>query len=339
MHSKADFFSCDWGTTSFRLRRVSADTGEILEERRKSTGVKQLSNQAPPGKADAREKLFADFLRAQLLLLSGKNPVRLHSAHVIISGMASSSVGWRELNYARVPVDLDGSRIVQEKLNLEITESVCARVHLVSGLRTDNDILRGEEAEIIGLFAEGRYAALAADGLVILPGTHSKHVRLQGRRIIGFQTFMTGELFEALSAHSLLRTSVQPVDGRPASSWSQPAAQDAFREGVRRVAEAGLAASLFQTRVRTVLNAVPPSLNRWFLSGVLIGAEMMDLANAAFTEPILLAATESLSSPYQLALETIGLGKRLTVVDPAEVEGASVRGHRVLLGEGRLGIR
>jgi 2-keto-3-deoxy-galactonokinase len=34
------FFSCDWGTTSFRLRRVNAATGEVLSQRQEASGAR-----------------------------------------------------------------------------------------------------------------------------------------------------------------------------------------------------------------------------------------------------------------------------------------------------------
>src|SRR4051812_9223202 len=100
------FFSCDWGTTSFRLRRVAADTGEVLAERREPCGVRSLFSSCPIGDSAAREKAFAAYLRGQLCSIADGNNAVLDGALVIISGMASSSVGWRELPYANVPVDL-----------------------------------------------------------------------------------------------------------------------------------------------------------------------------------------------------------------------------------------
>ena len=62
------------------------------------------------------------------------------------------------------------------------------------------DVMRGEETQIAGFLAgEPGFA-----GTLILPGTHSKHVRLGGGEVQGFATHMTGEVFAALSQHSVL---------------------------------------------------------------------------------------------------------------------------------------
>jgi 2-dehydro-3-deoxygalactonokinase len=325
------FFSCDWGTTSFRLRRVDAITSEVLAEQREASGVKQLLAICPANDPSAREQAYASFLRAHLLSLASGTPASLHGVPVMISGMASSSVGWRELPYAQVPVDLDGSTLVQEHFALAITERAQAHVHLISGVRTENDILRGEETEIVGVFAGGRFRELADNGIALLPGTHSKHVRLRAGKMIGFHTYMTGELFDVLATHSLLRASVSAPESSASSSLIEPQSRQAFAAGVQHASKSGLAAALFQTRVRTVLQNIRPGVNRWFLSGLLIGAETVDLARRELGVPILLAAPEPLRTAYRLAFETLGLEQRLSVASAEEIALASVRGHWALL--------
>jgi 2-dehydro-3-deoxygalactonokinase len=323
------FFSCDWGTSSFRLRRVNVVTGEVTAQRNEASGVRGLSASRAAG--DSAEKVFTNFLREQLLLMAGNDAASLDGASVIISGMASSSVGWRELPYARVPLNLDGSGIVQDSFELKVADNSRMQIHLISGVRAEADMMRGEETEILGIFSDGRHAQIAEDGIVVLPGTHSKHVRLQHRQLTGFRTYMTGELFDVLSAHSLLRASVQMTAGASSANLSEPAAREAFAAGVRDASVSGLAGSLFQTRVRTVLQSVPPTMNSWFLSGLLVGSEIADLTAREPATPILLAAAEPLNAAYRLAFEILGLKKNLTTVPPEQMSLASVRGHRALL--------
>jgi len=325
------FFSCDWGTTSFRLRRVNAVTGHMIDERREGAGARALFLSCAPGDTTAREKAFANFLREQLRLMAGKDVASLDGASVIISGMASSSVGWRELPYAHVPVGLDGSGLTQDSFELNVGGHRRMRIHLISGVCSETEMMRGEETEVLGLFSGGRHARIAEDGIAVLPGTHSKHVRLCHRQITGFHTYMTGELFDVLSAHSLLRVSVPPTDGAPSTTLREPAAHDAFVAGVRESSVSGLARGLFQTRVRTVLQNVSPAVNRWFLSGLLIGSELVDLMAQKSDVPVLLAASEPLNFAYRAAFENLGFGETLSVVPPEEMSLASVRGHAALL--------
>ena len=108
-------------------------------------------------------------------------------------------------------------------------------------------------------------------------------------------------------------------------------AHDAFAAGVRESSASGLSGSLFQTRVRTVLQNVPPPVNRWFLSGLLIGSELVDLMAQEPDVPVLLAAAEPLHVAYRAAFEVLGVGGKLSVVPPEEMSLALVRGHAALL--------
>ena len=70
---------------------------------------------------------------------------------VIISGMASSTIGWHELPYARTPFACDGSDVVWKQVE--------ERVILVSGLRTEEKALRGT-------------ADAAVDRAILVEGSH-----------------------------------------------------------------------------------------------------------------------------------------------------------------------
>jgi 2-dehydro-3-deoxygalactonokinase len=193
--------------------------------------------------------------------------------------------------------------------------------------------MRGEETEILGLFANGQYADVAENGLVILPGTHSKHVRLRKRQITDFTTYMTGELFEVLAGHSILRASVGEQGEASSSLLNDPAARAGFIEGIQAASKQGLVRNLFQTRTRTVLHSVRAAANRWYLSGLLIGAEIADLVVRERNVPLLLAAPAPLNEAYGLVFETLGLMGRTQLVPPTEMALASVHGHFMLLNE------
>src|SRR5262245_3464048 len=113
-----EFLSCDWGTTSFRLRRVAAPDCTVIREIREPSGVKSLYEEAMRREAEieaARGDVFARFLNRQLeVLLTDRIPE--HKLPLVISGMASSSVGWRELPYAKTPFPLDGTGMRSEEL-------------------------------------------------------------------------------------------------------------------------------------------------------------------------------------------------------------------------------
>jgi 2-dehydro-3-deoxygalactonokinase len=314
----AQFLSCDWGTTSFRLRLMDVASGAVVQEVQSESGARTILAQKPDATAAERGALFAECLREHLAKLP---PFETPTA-LIISGMASSSVGWHEVPYGRTPFPLDGSGVMFQEFPFEFGEGKTVQVCLLCGVRGEGEVMRGEETEILGLFRSALKDMVAEKLLLVLPGTHSKHVCVEKGAIQSFQTFMTGELFDVLATHSLLRASVGGD-----LKLENPEAARAFGEGVDAGRNRGLAASLFRVRTRAVLDAVPADANRWYLSGLLIGSELAYLATPG--RPIVLAAPAATSEPYEQACSILGIPCR--TIPPSDLTLASSQGHRFLL--------
>src|SRR5690606_11040147 len=102
-----------------------------------------------------------------------------------------------------------------------------------------------------------------------MPGTHSKWVRLEDGTVTGFATAMTGELYDVLGTHSVLRHSLS-------GERTGPATEDGVAEGL----DAGLndpaqvTSLLFRTRAASLLSGRGPDWCSGYLSGLLVGAEI-----------------------------------------------------------------
>lgn len=278
------FTSCDWGTSNLRIRRV--EKGGVRATFRSERGASTFSS---------REE-FPDVLRAGMEEIGARPPV-------VISGMASSSLGWRELPYATVPFRLDGSAAV--------VEEVAPEIFLVSGVRAAEEILRGEETQLLG------FGQLPEEAVVILPGTHSKHCRVREGVLTGFSTFLTGELHAVLSRHSVLRHAI--ADGED---------EAAFGEGVVRGRESPLLEALFRVRTRQVLDHLDPVSNGAYLSGLLIGSE---LANVPSTGSLVLAAAGRLGALYRRAFAVLDLTDRSLILSDDACEALVVKGQQKIL--------
>jgi len=306
------FISCDWGTSRLRLRLVEPAERRILVENATDEGIQPLAREHPD--PQGRGEFLATVLERNLARLGDGMPSDLP---VVISGMASSTLGWMSLPYARLPAPVDG-----HTLGFVDLQSRGRPVRIISGLQDDSDVMRGEETELIGLFADPARLALAEDCTVVLPGSHSKHVRVRQARIVGFSTFLTGELYALLAQHSTLSTPGETVFD-----------DAAFVAGVRASRTLGLSAALFQTRARTVLGHLPARHSRAFLSGVLIGAEVAALAGNSPAR-IVLAAAEAFARPYALALRELVPTVDMVPVAAADLAMAVVMGQARILALG-----
>ena len=236
----------DWGTT--RLRAMLLDAGgRVLAETSSDEGIGSV----PAGGHEAA------FTR----LVSGWPQVP-----AIMAGMVGSRQGWREAVYAECPASPEA---IAAGI-LRMSDAAGRPIAIVPGVMVrstdrDGDVIRGEETQIVGLLA----AEPEFDGVVVLPGTHSKWATVTGGAIANFQTFLTGEMFGLLSRQSFLRHSV-------AEGTAELAELSDFALGVERTVVDGLPflAAIFSVRARQLLDGVDPVQNLAYLSGLVIGGEI-----------------------------------------------------------------
>ena len=307
--SEEFFVGCDWGSTSFRVRLIERGTRRVIAEHASSDGIKAFATLAVDERAGRMGQLLADRI------------ADWPAAPIVVTGMASANVGWRELPYVRVPFPLDGSGAGTARVELPGSENAGRTALLVSGVSTADDVMRGEECALIG--ASILHPVLAqSSALCLLAGTHPKHARVANGQLASFTTFLTGELFDVLARTSLLAGSIALAALEAEPDW------DAFRAGVSAAREHGLSAGLFQVRTRQVLHAIAGEKNVWFLSGLLIGAELERITRG---ERLVL-----IGEPVRLRLYDVAL-RELGVIEPTEkptmlsLPDCVVAGHERLL--------
>jgi 2-dehydro-3-deoxygalactonokinase len=232
----------DWGTTSFRLWAVGADD-VIMGERRSGEGLTSAGD-------------FDAVLESHAAALGVGSDVP-----AILCGMVGARNGWLEAPYLDAPVPLSdvagrATRVTKASRAVFILPGVCQR-------RPAPDVMRGEETKLLGLGRD--------DGLVLMPGTHTKWARLDGGLLAGFSTFMTGEIFAHLrgAPTSVLR---QAVGEAPLAQTSGPVFADAVRMGFETPER--LANAAFGVRAGWLIDGAPAADGLARLSGLLIGAEI-----------------------------------------------------------------
>ena len=151
---------------------------------------------------------------------------------------------------------------------------------------------------------------ISGERTVCMPGTHCKWVRLNGDAVTGFTTFLTGELYNIFSAHSLLRHSVDPA--------ARVLPDDAdFLHACRGMMAAPdqLPARLFSIRAASLLQGLTPPRASAVLSGLLIGAEVGAAKKSYASDQLVLVGSGGLGLLYRAALEMAGFS-----VVPADAE-------------------
>lgn len=293
----------DWGTSRLRARLVTA-AGDVIAEAASNDGINALA-----GKHEAAFETLA-----------GGWPV----VPAILAGMVGSAQGWREVPYVAAPATPAGlARGAARLTSAGGRPVVILPGVVVRSTARDGDVMRGEETQIAGLLEREP----GFDGLAILPGTHSKWVRVGNGAIGDFQTFLSGEMFDLLSRHSFLRHSVAESDVDLAESGD-------FATGVRRTAAEGLPflAAIFSVRARQLLDHVKREDNLAYLSGVVIGGEIAAAAAAGWltedTELRIIGA-HSLGRLYSRAFDILGRRSRLDDGDGLATAGLVSLARRI----------
>jgi len=303
------FISCDWGTSSLRVRLIDASDLSMLGRVSTNEGIANTYEKWKGSGLGEDRRLFfyQSVIGDRIRELEQRST--LIGVPVIISGMASSSIGMMELPYAAVPFPMHASDLIIKKI--PPGDEFRHPIVLVSGIKSSTDVMRGEETQVLGCDIHG-----TEERVIILPGTHSKHVIVEHENIISIQTFMTGELLSLLSTRSILVHSVERHDDF---------IEKAFKEGVMKGLKSNFLRECFAVRTNHLFAKMSARENYDFLKGVLLGAELKDFFNdkRRFT----IAGTESMNRDYSAALKLLGINE----IETADSEQAAIRGHYRIL--------
>jgi 2-dehydro-3-deoxygalactonokinase len=288
------FIAVDWGTSNRRIFRIG-DDGAVLDRHEDDQGILSVK----------------DF-PASIAALRDKAP----DTPLLLAGMVGSNRGWIEAPYAPAPAGL--AAIAAATLTPQ------PGVFLTPGVLFDDparpDIMRGEEVQLLGALALG----LMDDGLACLPGTHSKWVEVEDGEIARFRTVMTGDLFAALKARSILS------DILAHDLSDDPAADTAFIDGVDHALDnPDLGAELFSARARVVTGRMTPADAAARISGLLIGADVRTGLGRLRADVVPLIGALPLCQRFAVALERAGRESVLIDGETAFVAGAHALMHRL----------
>lgn len=294
MAGQLEWVAVDWGTSNLRAWGIDSE-GEIAFSRSSPDGMGRLSREQYP---DILSSLLAD----------DANDV----SEVLICGMAGARQGWMEAPYLDAPAELGAlahgavAPDMPGPLDPRILPGVCMRDVGAE------DVMRGEETQLLGL------SSLIAgfSGLVIMPGTHSKWALLEGTRLTRFSSAMTGEIFEVLRSHSVLRHSLGgELEGEERDIGFAAGLDQGLSHPER------LTATLFKVRAASLLSGRSPAWCAGFLSGLLIGAEVGGQKDWIGGGEIPLIGSVNLCGLYQQAFERLGVATRIVDATDATLAG------------------
>jgi 2-dehydro-3-deoxygalactonokinase len=237
---------------------------------------------------------------------------------VLIAGIATSRTGWVESSFAPAPAVSADIAANATWLDLKGTAGLAflPGVSVSTGLP---DVMRSEEIRIFG-------AGIKGDATVILPGHHTKWVRIENGRIAAFWTFLTGEM-----THLLLRDSIisgliptDPLHDEAGFAMGIETALDVGSDG-------GLLRRLFSARSLVLFDKLAPTQIASYLYGLALTTEAREAFDglAKRTAEIVILDTGERARRYATVLNALGCNI-VTLRDP-DPAGGFTRVHAELV--------
>lgn len=291
--SDITLIAADWGTSNLRIWGID-HRGHVINTINNGKGMASL--------------IPSEFEPYLISLIESWLPKEGNAkCPIIICGMAGAKNGWKEAAYLKAPCP----PINKEKIIQVETDDQRISVSIVPGIMQTSppDVMRGEETQIAGYLSKNP----DFDGIICLPGTHTKWAHISANEIVSFKTFMTGEIFLSLSERSILKTSVQSND------FDSTSFLEAFEDTYSNPAL--LSSKLFGLRAADLLENTSTKFLKSKLSGYLIGCELAGAKSYWLGQNIIMIGNNDLCILYQKALKKLGMNATIENTQNVTLDG------------------
>ena len=289
-----NYITIDGGTTNTKISLV-AD--------RKILNTRKVSSKARP---DAyRSALKATI--ADLLEVSGYREADIRC--VLVSGtMATAEYGLYPIDHLVAPVNME--MLNKHACRIPLPEIADIPFVIIRGVKTacdaleNADMMRGEEAEIMGLMTPGDPACM-----YMLMGSHSKFVKTDAAgNIVDIRTMLTGELIEAVATGTILQHAAL-LDGSELD-------REYLKKGYEYSRKNGVSEAFFKVRVlKNIFSATNAAVYSFFM-GAALQADV-DYARKANVEKVVIGGNAHLKEAAAMLLEEYMAGRVLCLSDDA----------------------
>ena len=291
--SDITLIAADWGTSNLRIWGID-HRGQVIGTINNGKGMASL--------------IPSEFEPYLISLIESWLPKEGNAkCPIIICGMAGAKNGWKEAAYLKAPCPpINKKKIIQVE-----TDDQRISVSIVPGIMQTSppDVMRGEETQIAGYLSKNP----DFDGIICLPGTHTKWAHISANEIVSFKTFMTGEIFLSLSERSILKTSVQSND------FDSTSFLEAFEYTYSNPAL--LSSKLFGLRAADLLENTSTKFLKSKLSGYLIGCELAGAKSYWLGQNIIMIGNNDLCILYQKALKKLGMNATIENTQNVTLDG------------------
>ena len=287
----------DWGTTNLRAYKYNLIKKKIITKIYSNEGILNLKNQL-------------DFIKVLKNLIKKFNTSK--NIDIVMAGMVGSKKGLYETNYLTAPTNLKNISKKIKKLNINNFN-----LYIIPGLKIKKnnfyDVMRGEETIALGLNKKNE---IKKNIFLCCPGTHSKWILMNNDKILNFFTFMTGDFYSAICESTILKDSLNISNKNIGSNF--------FKKGLSLIKKNNsLSNNFFKIRTMDLFNQNKPTDRNSFLSGLIIGSEILDILNKNKFKnfKVLLISDGPLAKLYSISLKFFNIKFNLVNSEECFIQG------------------
>ncbi len=275
-----NYITIDGGTTNTRIHLVR--DYEVVQSIKFSIG------------ANKENERWEEIKNGIAKILKNNNLTERDIVAVLASGMITR-------NYPHITAPAGINELHNGMVKADMDEITAIPFYFIRGVKTNCDMIRGEETEIIGINNGQRK-------VYILPGTHSKIMRTdEYGRITDIKTMLTGEMAAVLSKFTILNESVDIK--------TNIIDKEFLFEGFDYCKQNGINNALFKVRILDKLENKTPAEIYSFFMGVILCEEILAIAKMN-PENLTLAGKKEFIEPMSILIER-ETDSKINIIDDA----------------------
>lgn len=260
----------DCGTTNTRIRIVNKNSRESMSTLKINVGVKNSAIE------NSNYKLKTSIEEGIDKILVKNSLKRDEIEHIVASGMITSNLGLKEVPHIVAPASLDDFANSIEKDRL--AGITC---YFIPGMKNADigenptlediknmDIMRGEEVEAFGLLDQINETG---NGLIILPGSHTKYILVdEDKKLLSCFSTLGGELIHAVQSSTIISNSLK-------NGLIKEMDLVSLEEGYKATIFEGMTRALFRIRLLDLYSSFTENQRANFLLGSIISEDIRGL--------------------------------------------------------------
>lgn len=263
----------DSGTTNTRVRLWQNNI--VIAQASEPVGVRDTAI------TGSKEKLSQAVKRCLENVLAEKGIITYDNNIIIVaSGMVTSNIGLYEVPHLVTPVSRE--QLANSMVKQILPEIINHPIWFIPGIKNDvteinldncelMDVMRGEEIEAIGVLS---LLDLHGPALIILPGSHSKFVKInQNNEIISSATTLAGEFIDIITQQTILSSSLN-------HQFASSIEEEYLLKGAQYCQKVGITRSCFSIRILDLFSQLTINQKANFLLGIVLYSDIQAIKNS-----------------------------------------------------------